>query len=228
MKFVRADKGEATKSIAKAICDNLFENKRVLWLVSGGSNIAVEKDVMDMVHNHAGERTAGLAVLPIDERYGPPGHADCNVQKLRDAGFDPAGATLVDVLFRDLPFDQTVRFYNDVASTALANADVVISQYGMGPDGHIAGIKPNSPATDVDESTVAGYEWDDFTRMTLMPAALRQATINFVIAYGTDKKVQLERLQKHEASFSELPAILLHELSAVYVFNDQIGVRPTL
>lgn len=226
MKFVRADTGVAERAIAKVICDNLFEGKRVLWLVSGGSNVAVEKVVMDMVRDHAGERSAGLAVMPIDERYGLPGHADCNVQKLREAGFDSGGATLVDVLVHNLPFDQTVSFYNDVASTALANADIVISQYGMGPDGHIAGIKPSSPATDVDESTVAGYEWEDFTRMTLMPSALRQASVNFVVAYGADKKKPLEELKQKKKPFKELPAMLLYELSNVNIFNDQMGARP--
>jgi 6-phosphogluconolactonase/glucosamine-6-phosphate isomerase/deaminase len=226
MKFLRADKGEAEREIAKTICDGLFENKRVLWLISGGSNVAVEKTVMDMVRDHAGDRTAGLAVLPIDERYGPPGHADCNIQKLREANFEPGAATVVDVLVRDLPFDQTVSFYSEVASTALANADVVISQYGMGPDGHIAGIKPDSPATILDESTVTGYEWDDFSRMTLMPSALRQATFNFVVAYGDDKKTPLGLLQKKTEPFQKLPAMLLYELNNVYVFNDQLGVRP--
>jgi 6-phosphogluconolactonase/glucosamine-6-phosphate isomerase/deaminase len=226
MKFVRADTGVAERAIAKSICDNLYEGKRVLWLISGGSNVVVEKTVMDMVRDHASERSAGLAVMPIDERYGPPGHADCNVQKLREAGFDPGDATLVDVLVHNQSFDQTVSFYNDVASTALANADVVISQYGMGPDGHVAGIKPGSPATEVDESTVAGYAWEDYMRMTLMPAALRQAAVNFVVAYGADKKKPLEELRKKDMPFTELPAMLLYELSNVKVFNDQMGTRP--
>jgi len=174
MKFLREDTEAATHAIAQSICDGLFAGKRVLWLVSGGSNLAVEKDVMDIVRNHADEKLAGLAILPIDERYGPAGHKDSNVQALRDAGFDPGVATLVDVLMHNTPFDQTISFYNEVAATALSSASVIIGQFGMGSDGHIAGIKPESPATEPDESTVAGYEWDDYVRMTLMPAGYDQ------------------------------------------------------
>jgi len=223
MNFLRDDTGVASRAVAKAICDGLFDNKRVLWLVSGGSNIAAEKVTMDMIRAHASARLDGLAIMPVDERYGHPGHKDSNIQQLREAGFDARGSTLVDVLMHDLPFEQTVSFYNDIVATALANADVVIGQFGMGADGHIAGIKPGSPATEIDESTVAGYEWDDYTRMTLMPVALRQITMGFLLAYGDDKRKSLLGLRRHTAAFAKLPAVLLHELPEVYVYNDQVG-----
>lgn len=223
MNFLRDDSGVAARAVAKAICDGLFDNKRVLWLVSGGSNVAAEKMTMDMVIKHAADRLGGLAIMPIDERYGHPGHADSNVQQLRTAGFKTGAATLVDVLLHDLPFEQTVSFYSNVAATALANADVIIGQFGMGADGHIAGIKPDSPAADPDESTVTGYEWEDYTRMTLMPAALRQITIGFLLAYGADKKKALLGLKQHTTEFTKLPAVLLYELPEVHVYNDQIG-----
>ena len=222
MKFLREDVEAATHAIAQSICDGLFAEKRVLWLVSGGSNIAVEKNVMDIVRNHANGKLAGLAILPIDERYGPAGHKDSNVEALRAAGFNPGTATLVDVLLHNTPFDQTVSFYSEVAAMALSNASVIVGQFGMGSDGHIAGIKPQSPATDTDESTVAGYEWDDYTRMTLMPPALRQITIGFLVAYGADKKKPLVQLQKKTVPFKRLPARLLYELPNVRVYNDQI------
>ena len=222
MKFLREDTAAAARAIARSICDGLAEDKRVLWLVSGGSNIAIEKTVMDMARNHAGKKLAGLAVLPVDERYGPPGYKDSNMQRLREAGFDPGAAMVVDVLVHDTPFDQTVQFYSEVAATALASADVVIGQFGMGTDGHVAGIKPDSPAAEADESTVAGYEWEDYRRMTLMPTALRQIAIGFLIAYGADKKQPLTQLQLKKQPFKKLPAMLLYELPDVYVYNDQI------
>jgi len=212
----------AERAIAKAICDGLFDGKRVLWLVSGGSNIAVEKDIMDMLRDHAGDHLTGLAVMPMDERYGPPGHKDSNAQLLRAAGFNPGVSTFVDVLLHNTPFDQTVSFYSDVAATALAGADIIVGQFGMGPDGHVAGIKPDSPATEADESTVAGYDWEDYRRMTLMPAALRQITTGFLVAYGDDKRGPLKHLQENDEPFAALPAVLLYELPDVYVYNDQM------
>jgi 6-phosphogluconolactonase/glucosamine-6-phosphate isomerase/deaminase len=222
MKFLREDTGVVSHEIARVICDGLFANKRVLWLVSGGSNLAAEKDIMDMARNHADGHLRGLAIMPVDERYGHPGHDDSNIQQLRDAGFDPGSATFIDVLLHDTPFDETVSFYNELANAALANADLVVGQFGMGADGHIAGIKPDSPAADSDVSTVTGYNWSDYQRLTLMPAALRQITVGFLLAYGSDKKKTLLQLQKNKLPFHKLPAVLLYEIPEMYVYNDQI------
>jgi len=178
---------------------------------------------MDLVIERIADSTDRLAVMPIDERYGPMGHDDSNIAQLHKAGFEPSKAFVIDVLMRNTTFSETVNFYTSAAATALANADIIIGQFGMGSDGHIAGIKPGSPATDQDESTVTGYTWDDYERITLMPAALRQITIAFLVAYGEDKKVPLAHLQKNDRSFKQLPAVLLYELPKVYVYNDQIG-----
>lgn len=225
MKYLRQSKEEAEKAIAHAICNGLFDGKRVLWLVSGGSNIEIERHIMDMVRNHANGKLGGLAILPIDERYGPPGHKDSNVAKLRNSGFDGAEATLIDVLMRDQPFEETVSFYSDVTAVAIANASTVVGQIGMGADGHIAGIKPESPATSLDESIVVGYEWDDYKRMTLSANTLKKVTNGFLVAYGQDKKGRLEELKRKALPFAKLPAMLLYELPEVYVFNDQMGTR---
>jgi 6-phosphogluconolactonase/glucosamine-6-phosphate isomerase/deaminase len=222
MEFLRDKPEAAERAIATTICEGLFEGKRVLWLTSGGSNIAIEKRVMDLVRTHASEHLASLAILPIDERYGPSGHADSNATQLQKAGFDPGAAMWVDVLMHNLPFDQTVTFYTELVSTALASAGLIVGQFGIGSDGHVAGIKPDSPATEPDESTIAGYEWSDYTRMTLMPAALKQINVGFLIAYGEDKGLPLKKLQEHKTSFNKLPAMLLHEIPEVYVYNGHI------
>ncbi|HUB93203.1 MAG TPA: 6-phosphogluconolactonase [Verrucomicrobiae bacterium] len=222
MRFLREDRAAAEHAIAKAICDGLADNKRVLWLVSGGSNITLEKSIMDMLHDHAEDRLASLAILPTDERYGPSGHTDSNVRQLRDLGFDPGAATFVDVLMHNTSLEQTVSFYSDVAATALANAGIVVGEFGMGADGHVIGIKPDSPAVETDDSTVTGYKWNDFTRLTLMPLALRQVTTGFLVAYGNEKREALEHLQKRDKPFSKLPVTVLYELPEVCVFNDQI------
>jgi len=222
MKFLRENSGKAVRVIAGRICEGLHEGKRVLWLTSGGSNTALEVEVMKLVRKHAEGELGGLAIMPMDERYGKPGHADSNTQQLREAGFDPGAATWIDVLVHDVSFDLTIDFYDEVAATVLASAAVIVGQFGLGPDGHVAGILPDSPAIDADEVTVAGYEWTDYTRMTLTPVALKQITVAYVPAYGDNKRDALERLQKNAEPLSSLPAALLYELPEVYVYNDAI------
>jgi 6-phosphogluconolactonase/glucosamine-6-phosphate isomerase/deaminase len=223
MQFLREDSTAAVKAIAQRICDELFADKRVLWLVSGGSNVELEVQVMEKLHLHCADKLPRLAIMPMDERYGKPGHPDSNTQQLREAGFEAGTATWVDVLMHDVPFDQTIDFYNEVSATALANAMVVVGQFGLGPDGHTAGLLPGSPATEIDNATVAGYEWSDYTRLTLTPHALRQVTIAYVPAYGQGKKVALQRLRKNKEDLAELPSALLYEIPEVYVYNDAIS-----
>jgi len=222
MQFLREDSGVAMQAIAKRLGGSLKSGKRVLWLTSGGSNVGLQVEIMNQLRADCPDRLEGLAIMPMDERYGEPGHKDSNTEQLRKAGFDPGAATWVDVLLHDVPFDQTISFYNDVAAAALANASVVIGQFGLGSDGHVAGVLPGSPATEVDASTVAGYEWDDYTRMTLTPTALKSITAAYVPAYGVSKKIALQRLQKNTETLAELPAKLLYEIPEVYVYNDQL------
>jgi 6-phosphogluconolactonase/glucosamine-6-phosphate isomerase/deaminase len=222
MKFLREPSGAAVQTIAERIASELAIGRRVLWLVSGGSNVALEVQIMQQLRASSADKLDHLAVLPMDERYGPQGHSDSNTQQLREAGFDPGKATWIDVLLHDTSFDQTVDFYNELAARALASASSVIGQFGLGNDGHTAGILPGSPAADADNATVAGYEWDDYTRMTLTPRALLNTTVGFVPAYGESKKTALQRLQKNKATLSGLPAKLLYDIPEAYVYNDHI------
>lgn len=212
------------RAIAAQICDNLRAGKRVLWLVSGGSNVGVEAKIMQVVRAKAKEELPRLAILPMDERYGPKGHKDSNSEQLRAAGFDPGNAVWIDVLMHDLPFEQTIEFYGEVAAAALANAAVVIGQFGLGGDAHTAGILPGSPATEAKNVAVIGYTWNDYQRMTFTSSALTKVQIAYVLAYGSGKKNALSRLRKNAEPFAELPAKILYDIPMVYVYNDDSNV----
>jgi len=222
MQFLREDSEKAVRAVAGRICDGLHDGKRVLWLTSGGSNVDAEVEVMKLVRKHAENELGGLAIMPMDERYGKPGHKDSNTQQLRAAGFDPGEATWVDVLTHDVDFERTVHFYGEVAATALANASVVIGQFGLGNDAHTAGILPGSPATEANEAAVVGYEWTDYLRMTLTPVALKRVQVAYVLAYGSSKAAALSRLRKNREPLAELPAKILYEIPEVYVYNEDI------
>jgi 6-phosphogluconolactonase/glucosamine-6-phosphate isomerase/deaminase len=225
MQFLRDDQNAAIQAIAARICDDLRAGKRVLWLVSGGSNVATEVAVMKLVRAEADDLVAGLAIVPMDERYGKAGHADSNSEQLRAAGFDPGRATWVDILMHNISFEETVRLYDQLAATTLANADSVIGQFGLGGDAHIAGILPGSPATSAKKEMVVGYEWTDYKRMTCTPAALEHVQIAYVLAYGTGKTEALTRLQKNTEPLAKLPAKILYKIPEVYVYNDGIKVK---
>jgi 6-phosphogluconolactonase/glucosamine-6-phosphate isomerase/deaminase len=222
MKFITGDKTVAVHAIAKHIIDSLAAGKRVLWLVSGGSNVQLEVEIMTLVRKDAKDFLTSLTIMPMDERYGVPDHQDSNTQALRAAGFNPGKAVWLDILARDMPLQEAVTFYTETAAAAFANAQTVIGQFGMGEDGHVAGILPGSPACDNDASTIAGYEWSDYQRLTLTPDALRQVNVAFVVAFGSSKKKALQRLQKNNEPLSRLPAQLLYDIPDAYIYNDSI------
>ena len=119
-----------------------------------------------------------LVVVPTDDRVLPEDHAASNTGKLR-ALFAPLGARIVS-LGDAKPADLTASF------------DLV--WLGMGADGHVASLFPNTdPQTD-DPQTLRRITPDPlppeapFDRLTLtIPALLRTRRIVFVIR-GEDKR----------------------------------------
>lgn len=222
MKFVIGSPAAATAAIAQRLVKELQAGKNVVWLVSGGSNVALEVAAMTALRQKLPQQLSKLTIIPMDERYGAPGHENSNTESLRRAGFLPAAAEWLDILGRDLSFDETVAYYDDVVSQVLALAQVVIGQFGLGADGHVAGILPASPACAEDYATVVGYEWDDYVRLTLSPRALSETTVAYVPAYGSAKVAALQRLQHNQEPLETLPASLLYEIPEVYIYNDHI------
>lgn len=80
---------EAIRHITRRLRTVLSEGRPVLWLISGGSNIPIQKAVMD---NLPDELTKILTIMPVDERVGPYNHANSNTAALRKAGFNPKHA----------------------------------------------------------------------------------------------------------------------------------------
>jgi 6-phosphogluconolactonase/glucosamine-6-phosphate isomerase/deaminase len=165
MRFILATGWEdGVTDLTKQLVSRLGEGKKVLWLVSGGSNIAASVQAMDTI---LPELTRSLTILPVDERYGPEGHADSNFAGLMRAGLDTKNATTLRVLQGEKTFEQTAERYEQITAKALGENDVVLAQLGLGADGHTAGILPGSLAAREQKALVAGYKDERFNRLTL-------------------------------------------------------------
>jgi 6-phosphogluconolactonase/glucosamine-6-phosphate isomerase/deaminase len=213
-----ANMEEGAKPLLSRLRTELEANKKVVWLVPGGSNIPLSAAVMKDL---PADLTKNLTIYLTDERFGEVGHPDSNTRQLHEAGFDPKQARMVNVLAAGLSLEETSEQFALSISAAFEAADIVVAQMGMGPDGHICGILPGSPAVDSDK-LVVGYVTEQFTRITLTPKALKQyVDVAFVYAFGEPKKAALANLLT-EKSLSEQPAQLLKSLPEAYVFNDQV------
>jgi len=220
LRFYRiADVHAGATVLTKRLERELSAGKRVLWLLSGGSNIAVEVAVLNLLPVSLQPR---LTIMLSDERYGRFGHKDSNMQLLYDAGFDPGSATILPVLTpENLPLEATAERYEQTVERAFAEADIIIAQLGIGPDGHVAGILPNSPAVAA-HSLVISYRTEQYQRITFTFDALKQCVV-YAFVFGNGKREQLDILRDKDLPLAEQPAQILKQIPESYVYNDQIG-----
>lgn len=220
MQFIQGEGSvQGLQALVERLNTELDQDKQVLWLITGGSNLAVSVAAMATLKR---ERTKKLTILFSDERYGEVDHADSNAKQLYDAGFEAGDANFIPPLAVGLSLEATRERYSNLVQEAFQVAEIVIGQVGIGSDGHIAGILPHSPAVD-SKDWVAAYETPTYDRFTLTFEALRHVTADYSFVFGSDKKPALEQLRDATLPLAEQPAQFLKELPEVYIFNDQIG-----
>jgi 6-phosphogluconolactonase/glucosamine-6-phosphate isomerase/deaminase len=224
LRFVKAETSKAAAAyVAGKLRSHLEAGERVLWLVSGGSAIKVAAGI---AHELAGAPLERLTVSLTDERPGPEGHGDSNWRGLMAAGFDLPRATLVPLLTGDGTQAET-RAFDRFLREQLERADYKLGLFGIGPDGHTAGL----PATGAAESDQLAdyYKSDVFLavgkvpdRISITPAAVSRLTEAVAYVMGESKHEQLRRLQE-DVPYAEQSAQALKLAPNVTIFNDFIG-----
>ncbi len=214
------DATAAANHLSERLTRELQSGQNVVWLVPGGSNIALSVYIMQLLPKDC---IQNLTCILTDERYGKPGHPDSNWQQLAEAGFMERGVEFPATLIPDLTLEDTSQQYGKVVDAVFAQAGVIIGQFGIGGDGHIAGILPRSAAVSSDQPVV-GYDSGTFIRITLTPSRLKDITAAYAFVYGDNKYQALERLQKNslqELSLEEQPSQILKQLPESYIYTDQ-------
>lgn len=229
--FIKStDPGEGAEALALKVYSALDSGKKTLWLIPGGSNVPIAVDVMkrirqkiNMANGSFKGKLENLTITLTDERYGPVGHKDSNWQQLLDAGFDFSGTNIVPVL-RNAPLNETVFLWSKDLERVFSENSSIIGQFGIGPDGHTAGIFAGSLAV-ANHGIVCAYEATQYTRMTLTPKAIRKIQSAFAFAFGQSKQAQLIRLRDEEIFVSQQPAQLLKSLNEAYIYSDSVGPK---
>ncbi len=191
-----------------------------LWIISGGSNIPLSVEAMKRIDY---DLSSNLTVALADERFGDYGHPDSNWTQLKVAGFDPKHAKTIEALSADNPgLEATLSQYSNAISMAFYENERSVGQFGMGADGHIAGILPGSVASNETSELVVGYQSQPFTRITLTFEAIRHINVAFLIAGGATKRDQLIKLTSQDIPLSQQPAQIIKQNAESYIYNDQI------
>jgi 6-phosphogluconolactonase/glucosamine-6-phosphate isomerase/deaminase len=216
MRYLKAlDTNTVTDYLSKALISHLDKGDAVLWLVPGGSAITIAVEVSKRLQ---GYDVSQLHVTLTDERYGEVGHPDSNWKQLTDAGFSLPGAQLHPVLTGTGRHETTVAFA-EYLHARLQTTDFKIGLFGIGPDGHTAGILPNSPAA---EGTGYAVDYEaNFQRITMTFEAIRQLDEAVVYATGESKWPVLDALQT-TLPLRDQPAQILKQVKST-IFNDYRG-----
>ena len=221
--YTTSESDTGPQKLLDSLSDALSLHSRVLWLVPGGSNIAIAARIMQQLPDALLEK---LHIMLTDERYGAVDHPDSNFRQLREAGFDPRMATLIPTLTPNTALDATVMSYADNFAREADEAGYIIAQFGIGGDGHIAGILPGSPAATTGE-LAAGYHTETFDRITLTFPALKRIDEAYAFVFGDAKRSALEALKHGPLPLTEEPAQILREIPEAYVYNDCIAEETT-
>ena len=215
LKFINTSNvDEVAEFVAGRIIEELEKGQRVLWFVPGGSSIKVAAAASKIIakHDHS-----SLTVTLTDERYGDFGHPDSNWRQLKEAGFLLPDANTIRVLV-DYTFQETAKVYASNLKKELPEADFVIGLFGVGADGHTAGMLPDSPAI-ISDKFACAYDAGAFERVTITPIAIPYFNEVIIFAQGENKWPVLKKLNE-DVPVSEQPVQILKTVKKVTIFSD--------
>ncbi len=219
--------------IADRISTELELGKQVLFLTTGGSGMDVCVKVSEILRQIPNQQN--LTVMPTDERYGPVGHADSNWQQLMEKGFSLPQAKLIPIILIGDNVETTTQKFNKVLSEELSKDSYKIGLFGIGADGHTAGILPQTGAVD---STDLAYAYKTparnathsvaggkkFERITMTPKAILKLDEAVVFAKGEEKWKTLGELEG-DVDIHEQPAQILKQVKLLKIFTDYKKIK---
>ena len=174
-------------ALAERINQQMAADQPVLWLLSGGSAIGTA-----VVASRLIKPNPLLNVSLADERYGQPAHNNSNFRQLQAAGFELPIVPILNGGTVEREASIFSRFLFDHQN------DYRIGLFGMGTDGHTAGILPDSAATADRDDLVFFYPGAKFERITVTPRFLAGLDSAHLWVQGLDKAPQLARLQTED------------------------------
>lgn len=214
--IAKGDQETVSSFIAGRIGAQLDSGKTVAWFVSGGSNIPVEIATIEKLKN--AQNPEKLHILLVDERFGPVGHANSNWHSMNLEDHNSAGHILYPMLKDGDTIDTASAHYNSTVASLLANGAYTIGQFGLGADGHTAGLLPGNPVMESD-SLYAHYQGKDFERITATPELITQLDECILYASGDDKAQAFAEMQLL-GDASEVPSRILQNGKKLTILSD--------
>lgn len=204
--------------LTSTLTAHLQADESVLWLVPGGSAMKIATQVLAQLED---TDTSALCITLTDERYGRPDHPDENWSQLGQMGFDVSTINAYRVL-RGEDAETTAQDFSAKLQQLFETYDYKIGLFGIGADGHTAGIKPHTVAVTSDEYA-AQFEGSDFARVTMTPRAVAELDEVVAYAHGIEKHETLRSLLTEEVMLIDQPAQVLKTVPTSTLFSDFAG-----
>lgn len=227
----RSSRTDVITTLTQKISDKINHNEPVLFLVSGGSSANIAVAVCDKLI----EQFTKQIKLPllftlslIDERYGEVGHDNSNWTLLESLGLQNQAFMTFPVLSHtnqtQNSLASSIERFNAFLMQAVKKRELgnlsIYGLFGIGKDGHTAGILPDSPAAIDDGIHMAiGYKSALFTRITITPTFFKFIDYGIVWAGGEEKLDALRQFQ-HLVPPSIQPAQYLKNMQEIELFTD--------
>ncbi len=209
-----SDTSPVIEYVAKTIQMHLDNDEKVFWVLSGGSGGKVCAEVSKRLTGDL----SGLITTLSDERYVPVGDPDENWQQLLDYGFKVSGATVYRPI-QGKDRATTAAGLGKWIESQFAKADYRIGVFGIGADGHTAGIKPDTSAVTA-TGWATDFTGDDFERITITFDVIKQLDEVVIQAMGADKATVLDELLHQDLPIQTQPAQILKSVAKSTLFTD--------
>jgi 6-phosphogluconolactonase/glucosamine-6-phosphate isomerase/deaminase len=209
---------EVANFVANSVLKQLEAGKKVLLFLTGGSSVAVGVRITDILRDSKDTNLLqNLTVTLTDERYGSIDHFNSNFFQLNEQGFSLPGAKIIPVLIDD-DRNITTEKFNTALNEEFTKAEYKIGLFGIGADGHTAGILPDTIAVNA-KDLAFGYDTATFSRITITFNAILKLDEAIVSAQGKDKWKILEEL-KTDVPLVKQPAQVLKKVPLLTIFSD--------
>lgn len=229
--------GNLRETLVSRVFDRLKKDIPCVLLLSGGSAAPVGAAVCRDLETALGERSAPgkpmaeCRVSLVDERFGPAGHPDSNWNSLEPDvplwHYLKPVPLLTGTNGSEEDFTITVesfnRFLAGVAQQQQRGEVFVAALFGIGEDGHTAGILPESPAAVIppdSERFASGYKSIPHTRITIAPPFFPHIDLALIWASGPGKQQVLASVQRNISPAAQ-PAQFLKLAKETVIFTDQ-------
>jgi len=202
--------------LAASIQEQLDAGKNVLWLVSGGSATHIAAEARNQVNI---EELKRLHVCLVDERFVPVRDKNSNWERLASDGFDQMFTESHPIIKYNLDAQALTSDYNQLITDILKDKNLyVIGLFGIGADGHTAGLLPGNPVMDSGDY-VATFKGDDFERITITPKMIERIDEAVVFSMGTTKYDAIQKFIDDDDSI--IATQVLKKIKNIRLYTDK-------